>query len=358
MTFEILANGILLGMAMRGGYLEGWLVAAVISFVVVGFGFLAGLAIRWVYFVRWRWLTNTLGLLGFVVSVLCAFAGALFAAHYRAAADLINAQAEQLAAAAGAEEGTMAAAPYVPESVTSIAYQTFTTDPLGFGNSGAALVLVWLSLIIIVLAVSKGYFWSDPYPGYTRRAANLHRARQAFNENRDQLISGWRDEANKATKEISAIAKQLSDAVAKGVTVNQTLNRLYLERDDRIDAATAACRGALRGFREANIRVRSKSNPPSMPPVYFMDEFDGFDHLKTKADPLSHIIEANGKALAGLSERLDAAKQEIHRSLDDRINGLESWLTSIKLEAEQLPPSLAIEDKRHHEPIALGQARS
>jgi hypothetical protein len=359
MTFEILANGILLGMAMRGGYLEGWLVAAVISFVVVGFGFLAGLAIRWVYFVRWRWLTNSLGLLGFIVATFVAFAGALFAAHYRAAADLINARADQLAATAGSEgEATFATNPALPESVTNIAYETFTNAPLGFGNSGAALVLVGLSLIIIILAIAKGYYWSDPYPGYTRRAANLHDARRTFNENRDQLISEWRDEANTATKQLSAIAKELSDAVSKGAAVNQTLNRLYLERDDRIDAATTACRGALRGFREANTRVRSQSNPPSLPPVYFMDEFEGFADLKTKNDPLSQIIEANGKALTGLADKLDAAKQEVHKALDDRINGLEDWLAGIKQEAEQEQPRPVKEDHRHHEAVALGEART
>jgi hypothetical protein len=145
------------------------------------------------------------------------------------------------------------------------------------------------------------------------------------------------------------------------------LNRLYLERDDRIDSTTAACRGALRGFREANTRVRSKSHPPSLPPVYFMDEFEGFDDLKIKNDPLSQIIEANGRALTGLADKLDAAKQEVHKALDDRINGLEEWLASIKTAAEQdesrpAPSPTPIqspvkEDHRSYEIVPLGEAR-
>ena len=305
MIIESFAGANLLGSVSRGGVIEGWMVAVVLTLVNVILGILAG----WVWrFTRYDW--------GFVKLFACA-TGALCAAVALVWNDVAGHVRDVyvLAEKTGALEA--------PDEAFATAWRTMTERPLPWESlPSAGLALVGIA--VFVLTMYKAYTADDPFPGYGvrhRKFEALHgRYQDDLNDALDELESA-RNEANEAIEEI----KNRYEMDRAGW--ESTIDKLRMVVDDypvNLRQYNKDLAYLLASYRDANLAARTADPPPFFDTEPMIDE----DVVEPPEFPIPDAPEWGdipAKANAGFARveetyaRLRTRYQMLDRVVDDYV---------------------------------------
>ncbi len=243
MIIETFAGANLLGSVSRGGVIEGWMVAVVLTMVNVLLGFGAGRMWR---FTHYDW--GFVKLFAYTLGALCAAVALLWndvAGHVR--------DVYVLAEKTGALEA--------PDEAFATAWRVMIERPLPWGSlPSAGLALV--GIFVFILTAYKSYTADDPFPSYGarhRKAEVLRRRYQDdLNDELDELKSS-RDTANEAIEEI----KDRYEMDRAGW--NSTLDKLKIVVDgypENLQQYNRDLAYLLAAYRDANLAARTTSPPP------------------------------------------------------------------------------------------------
>ena len=243
MIVESFASAILLGSVSRGGVIEGWMVAVVLTLVNVLLGIWAGRTWR---FTHYDW--GFVKLFAYAQGALCATAALVWndvAGHVR--------DVYVLAEKTGALEA--------PDEAFATAWRTMIERPLPWESlPSAGLALVGIA--VFVLTTYKAYTADDTFPGYGarhRKVEALHgRYQDNLNDALEELAS-TRNEANAAIEEIKD--RYEMDRAGR----ESTLDNLRMIVDDypvNLRQYNTDLAYLLAAYRDANLAVRTAAPPP------------------------------------------------------------------------------------------------
>ena len=243
MIVESFAGANLLGSVSRGGVIEGWMVAVVLTLVNVLLGILAGGTWR---YTRYDW--GFVKLFSYALGALCAAVALVWndvAGHVR--------DVYVLAEKTGALEA--------PDKAFATAWRTMIESPLPWESlSSAGLALVGIA--VFVLTAYKTCTADDPFPGYGakhRKVEVLHgRYQDDLNDALDELGSAH-NEANVAIDEIKS-RYEMDRAGWEGA-----LARLRMVVDNyplNLRAYNKDLAYLLAAYRDANLAARTAPPPP------------------------------------------------------------------------------------------------
>lgn len=242
MIVETFIGANLLGSVSRGGVIEGWMVAAVLTFVNVLLGVAAGRTWRFTH-LGWGFVK----LFCYTLSVLFTGIALLWndiAGHVRD----VYVHAEN----AGVLEA--------PDEAFAIAWRTMMERPLPWESlHSAGLALV--GIFVFFFTTYKSYSADDRFPGYGekhRKAESLrNRYQDALNDALAELKSA-RDQANVAIEEI----KDRHEVDRAGWQA--ALDRLHMVVDDypmNLRQYNRDLAYLLAAYRDANLALRTTSPP-------------------------------------------------------------------------------------------------
>ena len=240
---ESFASANLLGSVSRGGVIEGWMVALVLTIVNILLGICAG----WIWrFTHYDWGIEKL--FACALGTLCAAVALVWndvAGHVR--------DVYVLAETMGALEAT--------DEAFAAAWRTMIDRPLPW-ESLASAGLALVGVAVFVLTAFKSYTADDPFPRYGarhRKVETLHgRYQDDLNDALDELKSA-RDTANVAIEEIKD-RYEMDRAGWKSALV-----RLRMIVDDyppNLRQYNADLAYLLAAYRDANLAVRTTPPPP------------------------------------------------------------------------------------------------
>ena len=220
MIVESFVSANLLGSVSRGGVIEGWMVALVLTFVNVLLGICAGQVWRFTHYGRW-----IVKLAAGVLGALCLGVALVWndvAGHVR--------DVYVLAEKTGALEA--------PDEAFATAYRTMIERPLPW-DSLASAGLALVGFAVFVLTAYKAYTADDTFPGYGPR----HRKA-------DALRGRYQDDLNDALEDLGATRNEANEAI------DEIKSRYEIDR-----AAWDSARGRLRMIVDdypANLRQYNK----------------------------------------------------------------------------------------------------
>lgn len=293
-TFESVLNGYLFSQSNPLGLLGGAIAAFLVSFANVGISTLLGLGGKVV--ASRRILSKLLGLIVWIAFCGFAIVFNFGVAHFRDAVESIGDWKEAAEAA----------------------LVTLKTAPLDLANIESWLLLC-IGAAISVSSFAKGYFATDPYPGYSYVEADLQAARDAYIDTLDEAIEELEAERDKMIDELlqaqEAVNRHVSDTVDAlyGQSSLGANARVFLEQ---CDIAANFC---LSVYRDAN-----KASRKSTAPSYFNEEFAfknvdvaPIDERKTH-DAEKEVVEVNSlieKAQQRIFDDYDASIAA-HKDID------------------------------------------
>ena len=194
MIVESFVSANLLGSVSRGGVIEGWMVALVLTFVNVLLGICAGRVWR---FTHYNW--------GFVKLSACAL-GALCLAVALVWNDVAGHVRDVyvLAEKTGALEA--------PDEAFATAYRTMIERPLPW-DSLASAGLALVGFAVFVLTAYKAYTADDPFPGYGPRHREV-----------EDLRGRYQDDLNDALEKLGSARREAD------VAIEEIKNRYEIDR--------------------------------------------------------------------------------------------------------------------------------
>ena len=243
MIVESFVSANLLGSVSRGGVIEGWMVALVLTFVNVLLGIWAGRMWR---FTHYDW--GFVKLFAYAQGALCAAVALVWndvAGHVR--------DVYVFAEKSGALEA--------PDEAFASAWRTMIERPLPWESlPSAGLALVGIA--VFVLTTYKAYTADDPFPGYGvrhRKVEALHGRYQAdLNDALDELKAA-RNDATEAIEEIKN--RYEMDRAGR----ESALDRLRMVVDDypvNLRQYNKDLAYLLAAYRDANLAARTNAPPP------------------------------------------------------------------------------------------------
>ena len=243
MIIESFVGANLLGSVSRGGVIEGWMVAIVLTVINVLLGIWVGRMWRFTHF-DWGFIK----LFAYTSSALCT-AVALFwndvAGHVR--------DVYVLAETTGALEA--------PDEAFATAWRTMIERPLPWESLPSA-GLAFVGIFVFGLTAYKSYKADDPFPGYGprhRKARNLRwRYQDDLNDALDQLKS-VRDDAN---VEIEEIKSRYEMDRAGWQSAHDRLRAVIEKYQTNLRQYNKDLAYLLAAYRDANLAVRKAEPPP------------------------------------------------------------------------------------------------
>ncbi len=253
---ESFASANLLGSVSRGGIIEGWMVAIVLTIVNIMLGIGAGLSWRRTHY---DWGFAKFRKLGaYVVGMFCTALALVWnnvAGHVRD----IYVLAENT--------GTLEA----PDEAFATAWSTMIEHPLPW-ESLASAGLALVGVAVFALTAYKAYTADDRFPGYGakhRKVRDLHGRYQDDLNNERKRLESTRNEANTAIAEIKdrheldqANQQSVLDRLAMVVDTYRPNLRQYNKDLAYLIAA----------YRSANLAARKTEPPPFFASLPTIDE--------------------------------------------------------------------------------------
>ena len=242
MIIETFAGANLLGSVSRGGVIEGWMVAVVLTVVNVLLGVGAGRMWR---FTHYGW--GFVKLSAYIQGALCAVVALLWndiAGHVR--------DVYVLAEKTGALEA--------PDEAFATAWRTMIERPLPWESlPSAGLALV--GIFVFVLTAFKSYTADDRFPGYGAKHRKAEALRNRYLDDLNDALAelkSARDKANVAIEEI----KDRYEMDRAGWRA--ALDRLKMVVDDypmNLRQYNKDLAYLLAAYRDANLAARTTSPP-------------------------------------------------------------------------------------------------
>ena len=243
MIIETFASANLLGSVSRGGVIEGWMVASVLTVVNVLLGIWAGRMWR---FTHYNW--GFVKLFAYAQAALCAAIALVWndvAGHVR--------DVYVFAEKSGALEA--------PDEAFATAWRTMIERPLPWESlPSAGLALVGIA--VFLLTTYKSYTADDTFPGYGARHRNVESLRGRYQDDLNDALEeleSTRNEANVAIEEIKN-RYQMDQAGWES-----TLDKLRMIVEDyavNLRQYNNDLAYLLAAYRSANLAARSASPPP------------------------------------------------------------------------------------------------
>lgn len=248
LVLESVFNGLLFKDVVRGGWIEGIFVAALISFINVAFGVAVGVY-GWSNIGHIRTFRRVLGWIVTIFLHLAALYWNLIVAHFREVA-----------------EKAASSSTYSFNFSTLAEQAKAHMDTLGyFGISSLfAWALFGLGLIIHFWSAREG--WDDigdRYPDYMKEDRRAKLARL----DRDQFFVSVRANARSAAEKVAAAAEKELLAAKSSFNAISDLEGLLEQREKEVrdseDEWVAGGTQLLKIYRDVNVEVRGDSVPPA-----------------------------------------------------------------------------------------------
>ena len=240
---ETFVSANLLGSVSRGGVIEGWMVAVVLTLVNVLLGVWAGRVWRSTHY-DWGFMKLCAYVQG-AVSAAVALVWNDVAGHVR--------DVYVLAEKTGALEA--------PDEAFATAWRTMIERPLPW-ESLASAGLALVGIAVFVLTAYKAYTADDPFPGYGPRHRKVEALRGRYQDDLNDALEelgSTRSDANVAIDEIKN--RYEMDRAAW----ESTLDRLRMVVDDypvNLRQYNKDLAHLLAAYRDANLAARTASPPP------------------------------------------------------------------------------------------------
>lgn len=239
-VLEGVLNATFFAQGVAGGLAQGFVFAAVFSFVNIicgsGIGFVVVPNINHVK--AWR---KTFGFIGILAAIFLAVGIALLIAHFR----------DALSHRAGS--------PAV-QALTNLSSHPFTLADIN------SWLLFGLSIVFALIAVLDGYSLDDPYPGYGKLARRLNLARDDYEAEMSEVRRELEDLKEEAIQELEKTADDIKTKLSRLNEAIQhkdsTGGRLNLAFSDAHNCAVAL----IKTFQNVNCLYRPTTAPV---PAYF-----------------------------------------------------------------------------------------
>lgn len=250
---ESFVSANLLGSVSRGGVIEGWMVALVLTFVNVLLGICAGLMWR---FTHYSWGFKKL--FSFLIATFCATLALIWndvAGHVR--------DVYVFAEKTGALEA--------PDEAFATAYRMMVERPLPWESlPSAGLALVGIA--VFVLTAYKMYTADDPFPGYGAKHRKVESLHSHYQDDLNDALSELESARNKANVAIEEIKDRYEMDRASW---ESTLDRLRIVVDDypvNLRQYNKDLAYLLAAYRDANLATRASPPPPFFDLVPTIDD--------------------------------------------------------------------------------------
>ena len=243
MIIETFAGANLLGSVSRGGVIEGWMVAVVLTIVNVLLGVGAGRMWR---FIHYDW--GFVKLFAYTLGALCAAVALLWndvAGHVR--------DVYVLAEKTGALEA--------PDEAFATAWRTMIERPLPWGSlPSAGLALV--GIFVFILTAYKSYTADDPFPGYGARHRKAEALRRRYQDDLNDALDELKSSRNKANVAIEEIKDRYEMDRAGWKSALDKLKIVVDGYPVNLRQYNKDLAYLLAAYRDANLAARTTSPPP------------------------------------------------------------------------------------------------
>ena len=210
MIIESFAGANLLGSVSRGGVIEGWILAIVLTIVNVLLGLLAGMS--------WRYKNCKTGLMKTIPIV-----GSLFCSLLAACWNILAGHVRDVFVVA--EQSGMLEA---PDNAFATAWQTMLERPVPWESlSSAGLAIVGIA--VFALTAYKSYTADDPFPGYGKKQRLVEYLRERYQHGLNMALEELKETRDKANEEISNIQSRYE--MDRSVWMNTTNKLLTIVGD-------------------------------------------------------------------------------------------------------------------------------
>ena len=243
MIIETFAGANLLGSVSRGGMIEGWMVAVVLTIVNVLLGVGAGRMWR---FTHYDW--GFVKLFAYTLGALCAAVALLWndvAGHVR--------DVYVLAEKTGALEA--------PDAAFATAWRAMIERPLPWGSlPSAGLALV--GIFVFILTAYKSYTADDPFPSYGARHRKAEVLRRRYQDDLNDELDELKSSRNKANVEIEEIKCRHEMDRAGWKSALDKLKIVVDGYPENLRQYNKDLAYLLAAYRDANLAARTTSPPP------------------------------------------------------------------------------------------------
>ena len=276
---ESILNASLLAQGNQLGLLGGWTEAVLISLINAGFlaAFSAALFRQTVHVSGTkRWF----GRLGLLVLLVAAVVFNLILAHYR-----------------NALSGD------TPESAASIAWITFTSDPLALGDV-RSLMLFLIGLSVWLFSTYEWLKMDDIYPGFGAVSRKHREAIQDFGGYKQWLIHEQLENLkNQINEVLIEFTEKAANAEVTDTEIRRSLDALNKRYVETQNSVIEAINYMLKIYRESNEARRDSEAPP-----HFAVDWKPATTIDTEPSPEKRDLPTTDVYMSSLSpvrERLD-----------------------------------------------------
>ncbi len=242
---ETFVGANLLGSVSRGGVIEGWMVAAVLTVVNILLGLWAGKVWRSTHY-RWGFVRLSAyvqsGALAAVALVWNDVAG-----HVRDV--YVNAE----------KTGTLEA----PDAAFASAYRTMIASPVPWESLQSA-GLVFVGSAVFAITAYKAYTADDPFPGYGRKHRKLGSLREQHQDDLNDALDDLESARNESNVAIDEIKKRCETDKAGWDAAHDRLRMIVEDYRVNLRQYNKDLAYLLAAYRDANLAARTTA-----PPAFF-----------------------------------------------------------------------------------------
>ena len=241
---ETFVSANLLGSVSRGGVIEGWMVAVVLTLVNVALGIWAGRTWR---FTHYDW--GFVKLFAYAQGALCVAAALIWndvAGHVR--------DVYVLAEKTGALEA--------PDEAFATAWRTMIERPLPWESLASAGLALFGFAAVFLPTTYKAYTADDPFPGYGARHRKVGTLHGRYQDDLNDALDDLEAARNAATEEIEEIKDRYEMDRAGWENALDRLRMVVDEYPVNLRLYNKDLAYLLAAYRDANLAARSAVPPP------------------------------------------------------------------------------------------------
>lgn len=238
---ESFVSANLLGSVSRGGVIEGWMLAVVLTLINVSLGIGAGKFLRLMNF---GWGVKFFASVTTILFSLIALVWNALAGHLRDVYVLAEKNGEFEAI----------------DKAFRLAYQKVLDQPLPWESlSSAGLALI--GIVVFVLAVYKSYCSDDPFPRYGMKDRKVESLRVRYQENLNNARNSIKSMGDEMIMKIEEINERYQADLFSWNTTTDRLNSVKNEYHTNLHMYNSDLKHFLAVYRTVNIEARTSPTP-------------------------------------------------------------------------------------------------